>query len=95
MSGAGKTTFLRTLAGFLKLKRGRILRDGVDISKWLPEERDLGYVPQGLGLMPHRTVLRNIRFPLEIRVGPTPTTERRSSSTSSASGSLRIGIPLG
>jgi len=67
MSGAGKTTLLRTLAGFLKLKRGRILRDGVDISRWLPEERDLGYVPQGLGLMPHRTVLRNVRFPLEIR----------------------------
>jgi len=35
MSGAGKTTLLRTLAGFLKLKRGRILRDGVDISRWL------------------------------------------------------------
>jgi ABC-type Fe3+/spermidine/putrescine transport system ATPase subunit len=67
MSGAGKTTLLRTLAGFLKLKRGRILRDGVDISDWPPEERELGYVPQGLGLLPHRTVLRNIRFPLEIR----------------------------
>ncbi len=66
-SGAGKTTLLRTLAGFLHPRQGRILRDGVDISRWLPEERGLGYVPQGLGLFPQRTVARNIRYPLEIR----------------------------
>lgn len=69
-SGAGKTTLLRTLAGFLKLRSGRILRDGVDISDWLPEERALGYVPQGLGLFPQRTVARNIRFPMEMRGRP-------------------------
>ena len=66
-SGAGKTTLLRTLAGFLQPRRGRILRDGVDISDWSPEERGLGYVPQGLGLLPHRTVARNIAYPMEIR----------------------------
>ncbi len=66
-SGAGKTTLLRTLAGFLPVGGGRILRDGEDISTFLPEERKLGYVPQGLGLFPHRTVLRNVRYPLEVR----------------------------
>jgi ABC-type Fe3+/spermidine/putrescine transport system ATPase subunit len=66
-SGAGKTTLLRTLAGFVPARRGRILRDGVDVTRWLPEERSLGYVPQGLGLLPHRTVERNVRYPLEIR----------------------------
>jgi ABC-type Fe3+/spermidine/putrescine transport system ATPase subunit len=69
-SGAGKTTLLRTLAGFLRVRGGRILRDGVDISSWLPEERRLGYVPQGLGLFPHRTVERNIRYPMELHPGP-------------------------
>ncbi|MCI4336307.1 MAG: ABC transporter ATP-binding protein [Thermoplasmata archaeon] len=69
-SGAGKTTFLRTLAGFLRMRRGRILRDGVEISDWLPEERSLGYVPQGLGLLPHRTVAGNVRYPLELRARP-------------------------
>lgn len=69
-SGAGKTTLLRALAGFLPLKRGRILRDGTDISAWLPEERSLGYVPQGLGLFPHKTVAGNIRYPLELRERP-------------------------
>jgi ABC-type Fe3+/spermidine/putrescine transport system ATPase subunit len=69
-SGAGKTTLLRSLAGFLPARRGRILRDGVDISDWLPEERALGYVPQGLGLLPHRTVEGNIRYPMELRARP-------------------------
>ncbi len=69
-SGAGKTTLLRTLAGFLRIRRGRILRDGTDISDWPPESRGLGYVPQGLGLLPHRTVERNVRYPLEIRDRP-------------------------
>jgi putative spermidine/putrescine transport system ATP-binding protein len=75
-SGAGKTTLLRTLAGFLPVRGGRILRDGVDISDWLPEERQLGYVPQGLGLFPHRTVAANVRYPMEIR--DRPDAERRT-----------------
>lgn len=66
-SGAGKTTFLRTLAGFLPVRGGRLLRDGTDVSDELPEERLLGYVPQGLGLFPHRTVERNIRYPMDLR----------------------------
>ncbi len=69
-SGAGKTTLLRTLAGFLRPRRGRIVRDGIDISDWRPEERALGYVPQGLGLFPQRTVARNVRYPLELRGAP-------------------------
>jgi ABC-type Fe3+/spermidine/putrescine transport system ATPase subunit len=66
-SGAGKTTLLRTLAGFLDVRAGRICRDGVDVSGVAPERRGLGYVPQGLGLFPHRTVERNISYPLEVR----------------------------
>jgi ABC-type Fe3+/spermidine/putrescine transport system ATPase subunit len=69
-SGSGKTTLLRALAGFLPMRKGRILRDGTDVSDWLPEERALGYVPQGLGLLPHRTVEGNIRYPMELRDRP-------------------------
>ncbi|HEV8050078.1 MAG TPA: ABC transporter ATP-binding protein [Thermoplasmata archaeon] len=69
-SGSGKTTLLRTLAGFLPVRRGRILRDGEDVTHSLPEERGLGYVPQGLGLFPHRTVAGNVRYPMEIRDRP-------------------------
>jgi ABC-type Fe3+/spermidine/putrescine transport system ATPase subunit len=66
-SGAGKTTLLRTIAGFLPARRGRILRGGVDLTLAPPEERRLGYVPQGLGLFAHRTVERNVSYPFEIR----------------------------
>ncbi len=66
-SGAGKTTLLRTLAGFLPLRSGRILRDGEDLGGRPPERRGLGYVPQGLGLFPHRTVERNVSYPLDVR----------------------------
>jgi putative spermidine/putrescine transport system ATP-binding protein len=76
-TGAGKTTLLRTLAGFLPRERGRILRDGVDISDWNPEERALGYVPQGLGLFPHRTVARNVRYPMELRFVADPAARTR------------------
>jgi ABC-type Fe3+/spermidine/putrescine transport system ATPase subunit len=69
-SGAGKTTLLRTLAGFLPLTGGRILRDGEEISRWRPEERSLGYVPQGLGLLPHKTAEANVRYPLDVRGRP-------------------------
>jgi len=71
-SGAGKTTLLRTLAGFLAPSAGRILRDGVDVGRYPPEERRLGYVPQGLGLFPHRTVAGNIRYPIELRTRDDP-----------------------
>ena len=66
-SGAGKTTLLRTLAGFLPAREGRIVCDGVDVTRRPPERRGLGYVPQGLGLLPHRTVEGNVRYPLELR----------------------------
>ena len=69
-SGAGKTTLLRALAGFLAPRRGQILRDREDVTAWPPESRSLGYVPQGLGLLPHRTVEGNVRFPLEVRGRP-------------------------
>jgi len=65
-SGAGKTTLLRTLGGFLPADAGRIVRDGVDLTGRPPESRGLGYVPQGLGLFPHRTVERNVTYPLEM-----------------------------
>lgn len=66
-TGAGKTTLLRSLAGFVPLSAGSLERDGRDCSRWPPEARGLGYVPQGLGLFPHRSVQRNLAFPHEVR----------------------------
>jgi ABC-type sulfate/molybdate transport systems ATPase subunit len=66
-SGAGKTTLLRTIAGFLPVDAGRVVRDRADVTDRPPEDRGLGYVPQGLGLFPHRTVERNVSYSLEVR----------------------------
>ena len=61
-SGAGKTTLLRTIAGLLAPERGRVCADGADVTKTPPERRRVGYVPQGLALFPHRSVLENVTF---------------------------------
>jgi ABC-type Fe3+/spermidine/putrescine transport system ATPase subunit len=69
-TGAGKTTLLRSLAGFIPVSAGSFERDGRDCSSWPPEARNLGYVPQGLGLFPHRNVEKNLKFPGEVRGRP-------------------------
>lgn len=66
-SGAGKTTLLRTLAGFLPVTGGRISIGGEDVAGTPPEDRGLGYVPQGYALLPHRTVLQNVRYAADLR----------------------------
>ncbi len=61
-SGVGKTVLLETIAGFHKLKRGRIILNGIDVTKVPPEGRNIAYVPQTLGLFPHLNVEENILF---------------------------------
>jgi iron complex transport system ATP-binding protein len=47
-NGVGKTTLFKSMLGFLKLKAGRILIDGEDISTWTIKKtaKTIGYVPQ-------------------------------------------------
>jgi ABC-type Fe3+/spermidine/putrescine transport system ATPase subunit len=65
-SGAGKTTLLRAMAGFLPLRRGRIVRDGQRVDAEPPERRRFGFVPPNLGLFPDRTVRANVAYPLRL-----------------------------
>ena len=66
-SGSGKTTALNALAGFVDIDGGEILIDGVPITKLPTEKREIGMVFQNYSLFPHRNVIRNISFPLEMR----------------------------
>ena len=66
-NGAGKSTLLRLLAGLEGRSAGRFERDGVDLAERPPEGRGLGYIPPGLALFPHRTVLGNVAYPGELR----------------------------
>ncbi len=61
-SGSGKSMTLRALAGLLGTRVGEVTFDGVDVSRVDPERRRVGYVPQGLALMPGRTVWQQATF---------------------------------
>ena len=64
-NGAGKSTFLKTVAGIVAAVGGAIRFDGQDITKLKPHERlDRGIVlcPEGRRLFPGLTVFENIRM---------------------------------
>lgn len=67
-SASGKTTLLRAIAGFEPLMHGRILADGQELSgpavHLAPEQRHIGMVFQDHALLPHLSVLDNVRFGL-------------------------------
>ncbi|MDJ0394366.1 ABC transporter ATP-binding protein [Rhodococcus sp. G-MC3] len=69
-SGSGKTTLLRTVAGFLGPSSGTVTIGGDTVAGERrtvpPEHRGLGMVFQQHALWPHRTVGRNISYPLEL-----------------------------
>ncbi|WP_112662734.1 ABC transporter ATP-binding protein [Microvirga flavescens] len=61
-SGAGKSTLLRMVNRLIEPTAGRVLIDGQD-TVTIPEDElrhRIGYVIQGNGLFPHRTVAENI-----------------------------------
>jgi osmoprotectant transport system ATP-binding protein len=61
-SGAGKSTLLRMINRLVVPDAGRVLIDGQDTAT-IPEDElrhRIGYVIQGYGLFPHRTVAENI-----------------------------------
>ena len=64
-SGSGKSLTLRTLAGLLGSQAGSITYSGMEVSDVPVEHRRIGYVPQGLGLMPGRTVWQQVTFGVE------------------------------
>jgi ABC-type Fe3+/spermidine/putrescine transport system ATPase subunit/ABC-type sulfate transport system permease component len=61
-SGSGKSVTLRALAGLLGPDAGTVTYGGADVSCTPPERRRLGYVPQGFGLLPGRTVWQQAVF---------------------------------
>ena len=63
-NGAGKSTLLRTVVGLLKVRTGRILWDGQDITGWAPHRRiraGLAYVPQGQQAFGQLTTAENLQ----------------------------------
>jgi NitT/TauT family transport system ATP-binding protein len=63
-SGCGKTTLLRIIDGLIEPTSGEVLFDGKPVRA--PPDR-MGFVFQHFGLLPWRTVSRNVEFGLELR----------------------------
>lgn len=69
-TGAGKTVLVECIAGIEKPDQGEIWIDGVNMTDYLPEERNLGYMPQDYTLFPNMTVEANIAFALRVKKVP-------------------------
>lgn len=76
-SGCGKTTLLRTIAGFVEPQAGAIAVAGRDITRLPPDRRSMALVFQSYALWPHMTVAQNIGYGLKLRRRPAAEIARR------------------
>ncbi|MGP4071040.1 quaternary amine ABC transporter ATP-binding protein [Piscibacillus sp. B03] len=87
LSGSGKSTLIRLVNRLIEPTDGEVLIDGDDITKMKKEQlietrrQKLGMVFQNFGLFPHRTVIGNVAYGLEIQgVGKAEREERAQKS---------------
>ena len=84
LSGSGKSTLLRCINRLIKPTKGQVLINGTDITAASDKEllemrrREIAMVFQNFGLLPHRSVLSNIAFGLELQGVPKQEREKKA-----------------
>lgn len=84
LSGSGKSTLLRMLNGLLEPSAGQVLFDGQDLTALSPAElrhvrsTKISMVFQHFALFPHRSVLENAAYGLEVQGVPRAERNRRA-----------------
>lgn len=77
-SGCGKTTLLRTLAGFVPATAGDVILDGVSVASLTAQQRGILYLDQEPLLFEHLNVTENIGFALRIQGKPKSDIEQQT-----------------
>ena len=78
-SGCGKSTLLRLIAGLQQPTRGEVLIGGKP-PRETQEQKQIGFVFQDPSLLPWRSVLDNVRLPLQVNRSRSSSDHRRSAS---------------
>ncbi|GET22312.1 MULTISPECIES: quaternary amine ABC transporter ATP-binding protein [Prolixibacter] len=87
LSGSGKSTLLRCINRLIEPTAGKILVNNQDITRSTDKEllnirrKEFAMVFQHFGLLPHRTVLSNVAFGLEIQGIPKEEREQKARET--------------
>ncbi|GBC60794.1 ABC transporter ATP-binding protein [Desulfonema ishimotonii] len=77
-SGCGKSTVLRMVAGLEEISGGELLIGGQVVNTLKPQARNVAMVFQNYALYPHKTVRKNLEFPLRMQRMPKPEIRRRT-----------------
>ena len=84
LSGSGKSTLIRLLNRLIEPSAGSVIVDGEDVAKMSTEKllnlrrKDMSMVFQSFALLPHRSVIENAAFGLEIAGVEVKERERRA-----------------
>jgi glycine betaine/proline transport system ATP-binding protein len=84
LSGSGKSTLIRLINRLIEPTSGEILIDGENVVRMNKKQllqlrsKKLSMVFQGFALFPHRTVIKNVEYGLEVQGVPKEARERKA-----------------